>query len=210
MRTITRNLTPPSCLAVQPRGQDWSTFIGLPCHVELTSSLRIEQHYLCCYCELELSDGECHVEHMEPRSIAPQRTYEYSNLAVSCNGGLVEHCGRFKDDRHYNPKYRYDAALFSSPYQPATAPLFAYLQDGTVTAAPGQDKAKVTYMVGYLGLNCCRLKERRRSQACCLIDMLGLVPDPTMVTWAKNYYLEPEQDGRLRQFPSLSKAILEP
>ena len=63
-------------------------------------------------------------------------------------------------------------------------------------------------MIGYLGLKCARLTGRRRTRARQLIDTLGPNPDPDLVTWAIQYYLNPDPEGRLRQFPSLSRKIL--
>src|SRR5262245_46955377 len=102
MKTITRN-APPACRQQQVPTQDWLAFMNTPCHDELGRNLRQEQHGLCCYCELEVADNTSgHIEHMEPRNPPhpmprSRRTYDYSNLAMSCNGGVGEHCGHFKD-----------------------------------------------------------------------------------------------------------------
>jgi uncharacterized protein (TIGR02646 family) len=90
MKTITRSAE-PACLAGQPHGQDWRTFMLTACHGDLHQNLQQEQNGLCCYCELEVEDGDGHIEHMEPRSRNQARTYDYSNLAISCNGGHTEH-----------------------------------------------------------------------------------------------------------------------
>ena len=83
MKTIIRSAE-PACLAGQPHGQDWYTFMRTQCHGDLRQNLRQEQKGLCCYCESEVEDGDGHVEHMEPRSRNQARTYDYSNLAISC------------------------------------------------------------------------------------------------------------------------------
>ena len=210
MRTIARTPNPPSCLAAQPSGLDWGGFIGTPCHAAVALSLRQEQHALCCYCEVGLAERDCHIDYMQPRSEPPPRTFDYNNLALSCNGGAVEHCGHFKDDRHRNPTSRWNSALFSPPHDADTAGLFRYLPDGSVLAAPGADNAKATYAIGYLGLGCARLMERRKQHARELIDTLGAQPDPEVVAWAQGYYLQPNGAGSLKQFHSLSRAILDP
>jgi uncharacterized protein (TIGR02646 family) len=208
MRTISRN-APPACLAGQPARQEWRVFMDSRCHADLDSSLRREQHGLCCYCELEVADGDGHIEHMEPCSRNRGRTYDYSNLAVSCDGGAVEHCGRYKDDHHKNPTHAWDAARFASPHDAATVTLFRYLQDGSiVTTAADSDKA--TYLIAYLGLDCPRLTERRKQQAQTLIDTLGANPDPNILAWLRQDFLHPHTNGRMKQFHSLSKAVLEP
>lgn len=211
MRTITRNPNPPVCLARQPSGQDWHTFMGTPCHQHVGESLRTEQHHVCCYCEVEIAENNCHIEHMVPRSVRQGHDYDYANLAASCDGGAVEHCGRFKDDRHQNPGHRYDPVLFCTPHDPGTVRLLQYLPNGSVVSATGlsqQDAQKAGYLIGYLGLHCARLTSRRRTHARQLIDTLGSTPDPDVVAWAIVYYLRPDAQGKLRQFPSLSKKIL--
>lgn len=208
MRTINRN-SPPECLADQPANQDWRTFIGSQCHADLNSGLREEQQGLCCYCELEVADGEGHIEHMEPRSKNAARTYDYANLAFSCNGGAVEHCGRYKDDHHKNPKYAWDATRFSPPHEAATVTLFRYLPDGSITPTTA-DWGKATYLIGYLGLDCPRLTERRKQHARDLIDTLGEQVDSDILAWLCQDYMQPGIGGCLKQFHSLSKAILEP
>ncbi len=208
MRTITRN-APPACLAGQPANQDWYAFMQNPCHGEVDRSLRQEQHGLCCYCELEVADNDGHVEHLEPRSRNPARTYDYGNLAMSCNGGAVEHCGHYKDNSGKNRHHAWDSARFSAPHDAATVGMVQYLLDGGVAPA-GPDPARATYLIGYLGLDCPSLTERRHKHARDLIDTLGEQPDPDIVAWLRNDYLKPDANGRLKQFHSLSKAILEP
>jgi uncharacterized protein (TIGR02646 family) len=179
------------------------------CHAELHRSLRQEQHDLCCYCELAIAEDDGHIEHMEPRCRRSARTYDYSNLAVSCNGGPVEHCGRYKDDRRRNPEHAWDAKRFTPPHDAATASLFGYLPDGSIVAT-AVDGSRANYLISYLGLNCPRLTERRKQHARDLIDTLSAQPDSDILNWLCQEYLQPDATGRLKQFHSLSKAILEP
>jgi uncharacterized protein (TIGR02646 family) len=213
MRTITRNPNPPECLDHQPAGQGWRAFMQTQCHRMVDESLRVEQHHLCCYCETAITAEDSHIEHMVPRSTNPGHDYDYQNLAASCDGGPVEHCGRFKDDRHQNPGFAYSTALFCTPHDPATFSLFHYLINGEVIASPDLNalqQQKANYMMGYLGLGCPRLTGRRRAHARMLIDTLGLNPDPSIRAWAVDYYLQPDQGGRLQPFNSLSRTILGP
>jgi len=210
MRTITRNPNPPACLTQQPPGQKWDDFKG-DCHRQVGNSLRAEQYHVCCYCEVEITENNSHIEHMAPRSIRPDHVYDYNNLAASCNGGWIEHCGHFKDNRSRNPNYRYDPDVFCLPHEPGTTTLFQYLPTGTVIPAPGlhgDDRQKADYMIGYLGLNCARLTGRRRAHARQLITTLGTNPATELVQWAVGYYVNPDPQNKLRQFPSLSKKML--
>ena len=208
MRTIQRN-TPPACLEQQPKNQLWDEFIGSQCHIALHAGLRHEQQSLCCYCEHQIEGGDWHVEHLEPRSKNQDHTYDYANLALSCNGGNAKHCGHYKDNRQRNPDYEWNPAHFSSPHDPVTSSLFSYLLDGSISPTT-VNKEKSAYMIGYLGLDCSRLIERRHQHARDLIDTLGEEPAPDIVTWLRKKYLQPDTNGRVQQFYSLSKAILEP
>jgi len=211
MRTITRNPNPPDCLRQQPAEQDWYGFMKRPCHAEVSNSLHKEQYYLCCYCKLEIVDGDSHVEHMEPRSSNSGRAYDYDNLSASCNGGAVEHCGHFKDNRQKNPNFRYDAARFCPPHDSGTSQLLQYLLNGDIVVAPGlgsAEREKAEYMIGYLGLACPRLSGRRRAHARSLMQTLGASPAPDLLQWAENYHLKPDENNHLKQLHSLSKTIL--
>ena len=208
MRTIQRGPT-PSCLAQQPAGQDWRVFMGTRCHASVHNSLRQEQQGLCSYCEIQIRDNDDHIEHMEPRSQNQARTYDYANFTLSCNGGAIEHCGHYKDDRAHNPDYAWDDTRFVPPHDPATAKLIQYLPDGSITPTE-ENPGKATYLIGYLGLNCARLNYRRREHARNLINTLGDQPEQYLITWLRQDHLQVDANGRLNQFYSLSKQILEP
>ena len=62
-----------------------------------------EGHVFCAYCEGEIHDSHGHIEHLAPRARFPERTFEWTNLFLSCDAGM--HCGRYKDkhDRSYEP-----------------------------------------------------------------------------------------------------------
>ena len=207
MKTIQRN-TPPDCLDKQPINQPWNDFAGTSCHTETRNSLTQEQCGLCCYCESPANDGDGHIEHMEPRKKNQKRTYDYANLAISCNGGNARHCGHFKDAPH-NHDFTWNPDKFSSPHDPETCSLFRYDNLGHINpTALNPDKAG--YMIGYLGLDCSRLVEQRHRHACTLIDTLNAEPDPKTVTFLRAHFLSPDTTGYLQMFYSLSKAILNP
>lgn len=211
MRTVTQNPNPPSCLSSQPPRQDWYTFMQRECHGLVAESVREEQHRLCCYCETEIEQADCHVEHLAPRSASPATTYTYANLAASCNGNGGQHCGHFKDDNHRDPDCRYDRMLFCSPHDPATKRLFAYALDGKINPPEELsplDREKSEYMIGYLGLGDPGLEKRRHAHALALIHTLGKAPDPSLLAWAMDYYLKQDGQNRLRQFHSLSTTLL--
>ncbi len=51
----------------------------------LQGELLEEQYWLCCYTEIraDLLDLGYHIEHVEPKSLAPSSTFDYQNLAAS-------------------------------------------------------------------------------------------------------------------------------
>jgi len=206
MRTIDKDIgSAPLCLDKQPPNQKWDDFIGSECHQEVHRHLRAEQHGLCCYCECELQEKECHIEHLAPRKAAPERTYDYSNLAISCNDR--NHCGHYKDWK--KSPCHWDAQKFSSPHDPKTVCMFSYsVVDGKIEAA-GPDIARAQYLIDYLGLNYPKLTERRKAHANVIVDTLGESPDIATIDFCLEHYLWPDQTGQCKRFPSLSKAILE-
>lgn len=208
MRTISRRAA-PNCLSQQSGQQSWADFMGTPCHSSVDAELRLEQQGLCCYCESTVALGNSHIEHLEPRKANTGRWYDYANLAISCNGGIGEHCGHYKDDRRRNPTGAWDAQKFLAPHDPQTGNLFRYLPNGSVAAtAVSHDTA--AYLIAYLGLNCARLTERRRQHAKIIVDTLGECDEPSIVNWLRQEYLQVDAAGCLKPYLSLSKALLEP
>ncbi|MBI5562443.1 MAG: TIGR02646 family protein [Deltaproteobacteria bacterium] len=207
MRTIIKDQH-PLCLDHQPACQDWDDFNRnqSACYRQVGEVLRKEQAYLCCCCDSKIDKDKSLIEHLVPRSIKPRLIYDYSNLAVSCNGGADanRHCGHYRGNG-------YDAARFSSPHDPATARLFRYLSDGSVIPVNGLDgngQAKANYMIELLNLNCPLLKGRRHSHAQGLIGTLGEAPDDEILQWAGDCYLRPDANGALHEFFSVSREVL--
>lgn len=203
MRTIIQNANPPACLDEQPAALDWYDFMQTPCHGITADSLLAEQHALCCYCEVEIDHTNSHVEHIAPRSSHTARTYDYGNLAKSCNGGSGQdrHCGHYKGGN-------YDACHFVSPHDPAAKALFRYRNSGQIEPADAQQSARANYMLGLLALNCPSLTGRRNRHARQLVATLGTNPSVEVLAWAHTFFLERDNNGHLRQFHSLSKALL--
>ena len=182
--------------------------MGTPCHTSVNADLRREQLGLCCYCEMELGDNDGHIEHMEPRSVDRTRTYDSTNLAISCNGGTTEHCGHYKDNRNRNPKYTWDKACFAPPHDPETVKLIQYLLDGSAVPTKVHPE-RGAYLIGYLGLNCARLTYRRQAHARMLINNLGAHRENEVMKWLQHEHLHEDGNQRLKNFYTLSKKILE-
>ncbi|MCJ2074242.1 HNH endonuclease [Methylobacterium sp. E-016] len=56
-------------------------------HPEIKTALKIETHKKCAYCEskpLHVTHGD--VEHIVPKSLHPNKAYEWGNLTLACDG----------------------------------------------------------------------------------------------------------------------------
>lgn len=42
-------------------------------------ALMSEQGYICCYCERRLTDGDSHIEHFRPQSVAAVNPLDFNN-----------------------------------------------------------------------------------------------------------------------------------
>lgn len=205
MKRITKGPA-PNCIARGGIRQTWDQFMGSPCHIEVGIALRREQNNVCCYCEVSLHNGAWHIEHLIPRDRDGGQTYKYSNLAASCDGhgGENLHCGHFKGRD-------YDALSFANMHTGSSANLFSYSIEGNISPKDdleGAQEAKANYMIGLLNLKCTALNGHRRSHARVLIDSLGDDPTDEMLDWARKYYLQPDENGNLQSFYSLSAALL--
>jgi uncharacterized protein (TIGR02646 family) len=137
-----------------------------------------EQYQLCCYSELRADEHGIgyHIEHVENKSQAPQRTFDYTNLAASALAS--DRLGSFLDQQeqrnlsadlfggHAQGKQEsVDMQRFVSPHQPDCARFFAYLSDGRVVPAEGlnqQDRDRALYTIDLLNLNIPFLQVERR------------------------------------------------
>lgn len=122
------------------------------------SFLVAEQNELCGYCERQISYETSHSEHIKPKSIFPQDTFNYENLIASCDGyfkesiiATQETCGHGKGDE-------YDSQLFLDPTQVTDIQdYFMYdKEDGKIVANHNKnsaDQSKANYMINLLNLN---------------------------------------------------------
>lgn len=175
---------------------------------DLKDSMAAEQHCLCCYCEREI-DGrstECHIEHIKPRARFPKCTFNYDNLACSCNGrsGPDRHCGHLKGGE-------YDGRLFISPHNPLIANMFTYDIDGGIEASDPSRKLEGDHMIATLGLDCTRLVSMRRGHGKGLVATInGFLDFDDAVEFIDEFardYVAPRDDGTLHPFVSLSRQI---
>jgi uncharacterized protein (TIGR02646 family) len=154
--------------------------------IDLFKSLKEEQGYICCYCERELNDGDCHIEHFKPKDKTkfPHLELSYNNLLCSCqvntDKGEPLHCGNSKSNW-------FDEELLISPLDSNCEYKFKYTFDGQILPFDEEDEvAKTT--IDKLQLNIDKLKDLRKN----VIDALF---EDEEVAW----YLE-MKDGKYNEF----------
>ncbi len=168
------NQTPPQNKEQATRR--WSSFNYKP---HILDCLLDEQYQLCCYSELRADkyDLGYHIEHIENKGQAPQRTFDYNNLAASALAS--DSIRAFKDKQqetglsgdlfggHAQGKQRsVDMQRFVSPHQPDCARFFSYLSDGRITPSESlsqQDQERAQYTIDLLNLNSPFLQVERRT-----------------------------------------------
>ncbi len=136
---------------------------------EVTQSLLAEQYGLCAYSEVrpdQLGLGT-HIEHIEPKSANPARTFDYGNLVLSALSSddlktidSAEIFGGHKKRRDY------DALLFISCLQADCGRYFVYLSNGNVEPAytlEPEQKTKAQYTISLLNLNSPYLVNQRKN-----------------------------------------------
>ena len=136
----------------------------------LQSALLYEQYQLCCYSELR-ADQEglgYHIEHVENKSQAPARTFDYSNLAASALSS--DDLGHLNSAEAFGghaagKQAACDMVLFVSCHQPDCRRFFSYLSDGRVVPSntlEANEPARAQYTIDLLNLNSPFLVNRRR------------------------------------------------
>lgn len=140
------------------------------CKPAVLQALLDEQYQLCCYSELR-ADQEglgYHIEHLENKSQAPARTFDYSNLAASAlRGDDLPRLSRGEAfGGHAAAKQQaLDMAMFVECHQPDSARYFSYLSDGRVVPSQNlsaTDHARAGHTIDTLNLNSPFLITRRR------------------------------------------------
>ena len=122
-----------------------------------------EQNALCVYCEGKVGLDDSHIEHLKPKGKYPQLTFDYQNLAVSCNGTLhnqdddtqQKSCGHKKDNE-------YDEALFLDPSQLTDIrDYFVYDIEDSLICPADKSPEQAQYAIKILQLNSDGLPQAR-------------------------------------------------
>jgi uncharacterized protein (TIGR02646 family) len=223
MRHLAPHSEPVELTSARPSLQsDWAQ---IPRTVKQAIRDRLYRHQLglCGYCEGSLGVLGRHIEHIEPKGGIggnPTRTFEYSNLIASCQGdtekpiraGQDASCGHFKDQL-IRSKGAFSLGDFISPREAGCEQKFKYLSDGRIipAAQPGKpDHLRAQYTIKVAGLDCHRLRNRRRQIAGKLIRQIArLKNDAVQLQSLANHYLGTHHDSHgaavLRSFYSTRK-----
>lgn len=143
----------------------WSGFVD---KATVQALLLDEQYQLCCYSELcpDLEGVGAHIEHVQPKSQYPERTFDYWNLGVSALVAEdLQEIGGAAFGGHAKQS-GYDPLNFVSCHEQSCSRFFRYLSDGRVipdARLDAADNAKALYTIALLNLNSHFLINRRRT-----------------------------------------------
>lgn len=175
-------------------------------------SLLEEQFGLCCYSELraDLEGIGYHIEHIEPKSKYPLRTFDYLNLAASAlSSADLEN--RAKNDVFggHAKNNDYDPSLFISCHDKDCARYFSYLSDGRVVPndkLSDSEKKQANYTITLLNLNSPYLVNRRKNW---YDELDALFEEHADKGWSLEHLasidLVPTKQKRISQFFSLTR-----
>ena len=187
---------------------------------ELIEALTRRQHGLCGYCEIELQANDRQVEHFEPRSRAPSRALDPSNMIAACTGGSSRRFGSDRpahdEDRYLPPPRRNlscgeakgDRAtgeLIDPRTMPAT-PIFDVRPDGMLRAngaacgSAGLATERVADTINVLGLNVPRLRGARERFLADVAEQMETIADEDDVWLWIGTLLRPNTSCNLRRF----------
>lgn len=133
---------------------------------EIRQCLAEWQHHLCAYCERPIKTGSatpsCHIEHFLKRDLFPGKTFEWSNLFLSCSN--EDTCGKAKD----KSIKRNDAQKNESLIAPgkACASIFvvtALGRMGVHEACPQELRERAQLIIDAFNLNDIKLVSQRKN-----------------------------------------------
>ena len=173
MRKFERGPEPKFLTQARQDGKNWKQFAQTDDHKELRDLLYEAQGGRCAYCESEVrkkKDGICgHIEHLNRRKDAPNRTFDWNNLFFSCN--RVDSCGNYKDD----PKRKivFDPDDIVDPSRENPSDFFTYDANGNIVPRGDNSKAakrRASETVRVFNLNSPSLQGAREGAAQIVFD----------------------------------------
>lgn len=165
-------------------------------HLDIKTALIAETNGKCAYCESKIrhiSYGD--IEHITPKSIVPERMFDWSNLTIAC-----DMCNTNKSD------FYGDHNTFVDPYIVDPESVFDHY-GALILGRPGNEAAKLTEKL--LKLNRAELVERRQSKLKELLrhlDVIATTADPALKAILQSDFLL--ETGADREFAGLARVIL--
>ena len=158
---------------------DWSELDSITKEQLYKHILKNEQIEYCAYCEQKFPYLEppklknYRIEHIWPRSLYPEKTFEYKNLLVTCDNqkGKEKTCDHSKENS-------FDSELFINPVTCDPTMLLTHsLADGEINPVvvdeDHPDYARATYTIKLLNLNAKRLTLARQELIEEILRMIG-------------------------------------
>lgn len=175
-------------ISIKDKSSNTRILIGSIAKKKLHKHLLNDQKNLCIYCLQEIANKnykeKSHIEHIRPKSIRKDLRFEFTNLAVSCNGlncssekDLIpkKFCGHYKDNEELNINAIFDDELFLHPFEiDDIESYFEYNIEGHIKPNKNKspnDQKKATYMIDLIGLNNPELVNGRQESYLSLIDI---------------------------------------
>jgi uncharacterized protein (TIGR02646 family) len=163
-----------------------------------------EQFGLCCYAEVCLNnlnpiidntgspiskDLGCHIEHVEPKSKIPPKTFDHANLTLSAiHSGELANINKKDVFGGHAKGNKYDAKWFISPLNSKCNDYFYYETSGKVVPKASlpnrKEKAKARLTIYLLNLNAPILIHWRRTYLNILLDEIDTHDDDSIIKLA--------------------------
>lgn len=212
----------------------WKLFRGKK-KKQAKNKLLIQQYRLCGYTEFNIDEfsslassknGGCHIEHIKPKSLFPQLTFEYENLIISVLGS--DDLKRFKeeffvnnapeaDDSHklyfggHKKENIFDEVLFISPTEADCQRYFVYIEhSGEIKPANGLEDDEVKraeYTINLLNLNHPYLKNQRYKRMREVLDDIEELDDVDEQIDIVRAEIS-EHNGQIASFPSAVQSLV--
>lgn len=158
------------------------------------ATLLKEQGSICCYCEREIGDSSCHIEHLHGKGRFPKQMFQYENLLASCDGfpDKADHCCGHKRAQQGNPD------LPISPLDANCESRFRYTGLGTIKPATEGD-ADAENTIAALGLNSRKLCGMRKALMHELENCVKGMSDSEFSVYVERK-LQTDSNGRFPEF----------
>jgi len=165
-------------------------------------ALKMEQGFICCYCERELMEGDYHIEHLNPQEKGLVDPLDFSNMLCSCQRQLKKgeprHCGNSKGNW-------FKEESFISPLSPGCERKFKYTLDGHIESANEMDDAAVI-TIDKLRLGIDKLNKMRGKAIEPFID--DVLSDQELNDFVSGYLIEKDSNaGRYNPFYTIIKCL---